>query len=327
MREQEEFSKRWEVEEPTYAALGNFVTDTVCGILRDDPNIDLDSFLKICPIPRTKKLNSLLEKAFLRNKNYANPYEDITDKVGVRFVVLLRDHIESVKKVVEQCELWEASKDRDFIEEQKQHPKIFDYESVHYIVRLRHEQAVKGVTIPAGTPCEIQIRTLLQHACSELTHDAMYKSKAEPCATAERACSRAIALSEATDDCFIKTFEELDNAAKPTRNALKTLSVLYKEYTGFDAEASRASNLIICSLLSCMNDEDWQRLPTMLGENPHWFSAVAERIPYSQLHREPVVLIIYYFLKRKKHKLMDIWPLTRRELESLANDVGERLPE
>ncbi len=325
--EQEEFRKRWEAEKPTYAALGNFVANTVCGILRDGHNIDLDSFWKIRPEPRTKQTNSLIEKAFLRKKNYDNPYDDITDKVGVRFVVLLRDHIESVKSVVEQCELWEASKDRDFIEEQKQHPKVFDYESVHYVVRLRSEQSYNGVAIPAGIPCEIQIRTLLQHACSELTHDAMYKSKAEPCATAERACSRAIALSEATDDCFVKTFDELDKAATPSRNALKKLAVLYKEGTGFDAEASRASNLILCNLLPCMDDSDWQRLPTLLSENAHWFCIIKEQFPYSQLHREPIILMVYYFLKRKKNKLMSIWPLTPRELEPLANDAGERLPE
>lgn len=325
--DQEEFRRQWEAEKPIYSALGNFVSDTVCGILRDGHNKDLDAFLKIRPEPRTKQTKSLIEKAFLRNKDYANPYDDITDKVGVRFVVLLRDHIESVKKVVEQCGLWEASKDRDFIEEQKKHPKIFDYESVHYIVRLRHEQTFKEVTIPAGMPCEIQIRTLLQHACSELTHDAMYKSKAEPCATAERACSRAIALSEATDDCFGQTFDELDKAAKPMRNALKKLSVLYKSGTGFDAEGSRASNFILCNLFPCLKDDDWGHLSTMLEKNPHWFRTIEERFSYSQLHREPIILLIYYFLKRKKHELIDVWPLTRKELEPLANDVGERLPE
>nr|WP_249804714.1 MULTISPECIES: hypothetical protein [unclassified Bradyrhizobium] len=54
-------------------------------------------------------------------------------------------------------------------------PYEFRYQSVHYIVRSRGDQKLDGQNITAGTPCEVQIRTLLQHAHSELTHDTIYK--------------------------------------------------------------------------------------------------------------------------------------------------------
>lgn len=319
-----EFRQRWIDEEPMYEALGRFVVSTVCEALNKCH--DLSMFLKIPAIPRTKNMASLVEKAFYRNKNYPNPYEDITDKVGVRFVVLIQEEIKEIERIIEDCPLWAASKDKDYLEEQRKHPKIFDYESVHYVVRLNSAQIFQEVHIPEGIACEIQIRSLLQHACSELTHDAIYKAKTQACAGAERACSRAIALSEATDECFMKTFEELEKAAVPSRKALQRLRALYLDKTGRDSESSRVSDLIVNSLLPHVDDDDWKKIAEIVDAQPHWISRVNERFLYSQLHQEPTIFLIYYFLHRKKHTLVENWPLTRRELEPLAADIGEVLP-
>ena len=58
-----------------------------------------DVFLRIPPKPRTKGEVSFLEKAFYR-KAYVDPYVEVTDKVGVRFVVLVASQIQMVEKAL-----------------------------------------------------------------------------------------------------------------------------------------------------------------------------------------------------------------------------------
>ncbi|RWP54341.1 MAG: hypothetical protein EOR07_34055 [Mesorhizobium sp.] len=48
------------------------------------------------------------------------------------------------------------------------------------MVRSKDELTFDGETIAAGTPCEIQVRTILQHAYSQLTHDTIYKLASRP---------------------------------------------------------------------------------------------------------------------------------------------------
>ncbi|HAX2332803.1 TPA: (p)ppGpp synthetase, partial [Escherichia coli] len=163
-------------------------------------SIGMDSILKIEPSYRLKDISSLIEKAFYRSKNYQNPYKEITDKVGVRFVVLLTDDIPIIKEIIENCNLWEYSEDRDFIKEKEEKPYLFDYQSVHYVVKNLESIEIENISIPVGTPCEIQVRTLLQHAYAEVSHDSVYKCKAQPSAEIKRRMARTIALMESTDE-------------------------------------------------------------------------------------------------------------------------------
>ncbi|TOO37902.1 (p)ppGpp synthetase, partial [Vibrio parahaemolyticus] len=73
---------------------------------------------------------------------------------------------------------------------------------MHYVVRARVDLQVKGLMIKAGTPCEIQVRTLLQHAYAELTHDAVYKAKTVVEPEVHRTVAKSMALIETTDDFF-----------------------------------------------------------------------------------------------------------------------------
>src|SRR5271167_202078 len=94
------------------------------------------NFVKIWPPQsRLKGPDSLVEKAFYRGKAYTDPYSDITDKVGVRYVVLLTSNISEVEQSINEIDDWEATKDKDFEEERARQPMLFDYQSVHYIVR------------------------------------------------------------------------------------------------------------------------------------------------------------------------------------------------
>ena len=74
---------------------------------------NLDSFLKLPAKHRLKDDKSLIDKAFYRaDKQYRDPYREIEDKVGARFVVLLIEDIKDIckiliKKSVFKCRLKE----------------------------------------------------------------------------------------------------------------------------------------------------------------------------------------------------------------------------
>ncbi len=110
-----------------YEAWGNYVVNRIIHRTHDQITpFSVDIFLRVPPKSRLKADGSLLEKAFYRNKGYKDPYGDITDKAGVRFVVLLTSDIKIIEEAITECEEWEASKDRDYELEQEKHPIQFD---------------------------------------------------------------------------------------------------------------------------------------------------------------------------------------------------------
>jgi len=67
-----EFCKRYESEKPLFTVWGKYVNDQIInsliGELGGEEEVKL--FLKVPSIPRTKNINSILSKAFYRNKRY-----------------------------------------------------------------------------------------------------------------------------------------------------------------------------------------------------------------------------------------------------------------
>lgn len=100
MMDKDVYIARYKKEIPLFQAWGEYVTNTIVQSLIDD-GIDISKFLEIDPKPRTKEVESLIAKAFFRNKNYNDPYKDITDKVGTRFVVLEISGIEKIERIIE----------------------------------------------------------------------------------------------------------------------------------------------------------------------------------------------------------------------------------
>jgi len=230
---------------PIFRAWGDFVNAEITAALEsklaDGPL--KDTFLRIPPVSRIKEQKSIIAKAFWRGKNYTDPYDEITDKVGVRYVVLLVDHIRIISDIVCANSNWEYSKDRDFEQERISLPFIFDYQSVHYVVSNRSQIVQNGITIPIDTPCEVQIRTLLQHACSELTHDTIYKQEAVRNPLVYRSVAKSRALTESADDIFHEVHEILTRESETMNTFLKELETLYQEIHQPDFEEK--SNIFI----------------------------------------------------------------------------------
>ena len=157
-------------------------------------------------------------------KGYDNPIVQMTDLIGVRFVVLLSVEIRTISDIIENCDKWHATVSKDYLSEIDVNPKIFDYQSRHYEVRPITQFDYRGESITPEMCCEVQVRTLLQHAYAELVHDSIYKPSGDVPKSAERQIARSMALMETTDDLFCKTMEILADNSKERNKLLEFLS-------------------------------------------------------------------------------------------------------
>lgn len=222
MREQE-ILERWEADKPLYWAWAKLIAQEIeRRLVPAVAPTPLDYFLKVPMVPRIKGDTSLIDKALYRGKPYKDPYEDITDKVGMRYVVLLTTHITTLCSIIESadCEaFWSQTKDKDFEADKISKPLEFSYQSVHYVLRSKAGLSIDGQNLPEGLTCEVQIRTLLQHAHSELTHDTLYKPKSTAKPSVKRTVAKSMALIEATDEFFEQAMKDSPVSASPRGNS------------------------------------------------------------------------------------------------------------
>lgn len=325
---EEDFLERWFAERPLVQAWGKFVAQKLveCVAPRVAP-VSTDIFIRIPMNPRVKGEGSLVTKAFYRGKEYQDPLAQITDKVGVRLVVLLAKEIDVVAAAIEGCPEWEASKDRDFEAERAAKPTVFDYQSVHYVVRARNATDVAGVTVPAGTPCEVQVRTLLQHAHSEVTHDTLYKPSVIKTAEMQRAASKSMALIEIANDYFEELMELVERNIAPGKKLAVDMAALYHEMVGRSPDSTRAEDLLIDAFAPFAAPDPVAAARALFTEKGFLLERLRELAPTKLLFRQPSIMLAYVAVAKSPEAAKDAWPLTRDELKPLYEQLGIAWPE
>jgi ppGpp synthetase/RelA/SpoT-type nucleotidyltranferase len=320
-----QFIANWTDEKHLYDAWGSFVVYEISQNLASR-HIDLSVFLKTPPIHRLKKDGMLLDKAFYRaGKSYTNPYLQIEDKVGARFIVLLLDDIKILCDIIKTNKNWSFDECKHFDEDKKKDPLLFTYQSVHYILRPINDIEHDGVVIPANTPCEVQFRTLLQHAHAELTHDAIYKSKRAVRPEVHRTVAKSMALIETTDDFFKEVTEKLNYGPLEEYGVVDRLDGLYHSLCTIKPY-SRKSSLTIWDEFEQFIDESLvDNIQKFIGQNTFLKDVIITRFRENALYQQSIILFLYWMLKNKKSRLLQDWPLPIILLEPLAADVGVSL--
>ncbi len=122
---------------------------------------------------RVKGFEAFYRKLLEKNveRSVGNPFEDITDLVGIRVVVPFLEDVQTieclVKKKFDVLEVENKSRSLSIRE--------FGYDSTHITVEVPQdildEAGLEDVLV-----CEIQIRTILQDAWAEVEHELVYKS-------------------------------------------------------------------------------------------------------------------------------------------------------
>lgn len=324
---EEEFLSRWYQERPSVEAWGKFVAQKVMELIAPIvAPLSADIFVRIPAVPRVKADGSIITKAFYRGKDYSDPLKEITDKVGVRFVVLLDRDIATVCRAIEECGEWEASKDRDFEAERAQAPYAFTYQSVHYVVRARGEKKFGELIVSPGTPCEVQARTLLQHAHSELTHDTIYKPSVVQTPEMHRAAAKSMALIEATSDYFRELMELIERNVAPARELSTKLAALYRELVGREPDPTRAEGLLNDAFATFAGDKPDEAIRSLFAQKPFLLDRIRERAATKLLFRQPSIMLVYVAVSMRAADAQEAWPLTFAELKPLYTDLGLAAP-
>ncbi|OAM12743.1 hypothetical protein AZK46_06835 [Acinetobacter baumannii] len=271
---------------------------------------------------RTKNRKSLIDKAFYRNKPYIDPYLEIEDKVGIRFVVLLTDEVAKIGQIIQSHEQWTTLVARDFEEEKSKDPLLFSYQSMHYILRPKDEIEYKGIKITSDITCEVQIRTLLQHAHAELTHDAVYKNKRKVKPTVLRTVAKCMALIETTDKFFVETTNDLNAGPITEFKIIERLDSLYLSKTGLYSNNQKSSLIVFDTFEEFINDQLIDNISSLLEVHPYLVNKIKQRYASFNFYQQSYILFVYWLIENRKYYVTEQWPLDYKIIEYLATDIG-----
>jgi len=162
---------------------------------------------------RPKAISSFAEKIQRKRSLYKDAIRDMTDLCGGRIITHTQAQVDEVCRFIEKnFEIdWENSCDVS----QRLQPSEFGYLSVHYIVLFKKGVFPckdVGVKIPEsvyGLKAEIQVRTILQHAWADISHDLTYKNEIKLPSKWQREFATLAAVLEGADKTFSRIGEGL----------------------------------------------------------------------------------------------------------------------
>jgi putative GTP pyrophosphokinase len=149
---------------------------------------------------RVKDKDSLRKNIGKSEKQLAK-LEEIPDISGLRIITYFADDVNVVAKMIEKE--FDVNEQLSVNKIDLLDPDRFGYVSLHYVVKLS-ESRLKLTEYKRfiACQCEIQIRSILQHAWAEIEHDLGYKSKLAIPKEIRRRFSRLAGLLEIADAEF-----------------------------------------------------------------------------------------------------------------------------
>lgn len=320
----------FEKRRPMLLSWGNYVARYVLFELKQKLGSDdaVEKFFQIPPKPRVKATESFLEKALVR-KPKKDPLNDITDQVGVRFVVLLLEDVALIGEIISEGP-WCARKDRGFEDERKANPNAFAYQSDHYIVFPKSAIEYEGQTIPPQLACEVQIRTILQHAYAEMAHTSYYKPSIQlPEAEQQPLCrslAKGSALIETTDDIFKEIKQRFHDYNRSTEALLTKASQLYTEQTGESSSPKTGLGMLIADTYrDQLKELTPEQLVTWMSEKQQ--KAIGKvfktKRNESVFYRDSIVILLAWLVSHYPTLIRKNWPVEMTYLENFYRDIGK----
>lgn len=322
-----ELTAAFEARKPALKALGGWIVDVVKeDLVKEfgDPK-KADLFFQIPPKARVKETDSFLEKALIR-KRKDDPLKEITDQVGVRFVVLLLEDIDRVGSIIKTGP-WASSHDRDHEAERLAKPDYFAYQSDHYVITTIEESEWEGVRIPVGFSCEVQIRTILQHAYAEMAHATDYKPsiqlREQDRKRVKRSLAKGCALIETTDDVFKEITTRLREYSESIDALLAKSAEIYNKLTGFAASPETPLGILIGDTYrEPLNAYTPQKLDEWVEKYPWLGEAIKGKRSDSVFYRDPVTILLGLLVTEHETDVPKSWPVDSRYLENFYSFLG-----
>jgi ppGpp synthetase/RelA/SpoT-type nucleotidyltranferase len=234
-----EARERFVAERPNFEALAEQVASEITRLTRQRG-------VPCIVTGRAKDVASFVGKCF--RKKYTDPWNQVTDKAGVRVIVDDYRYIDSVVQIVK--EQYDVKGDvHDWTQELKEADKI-GYGGVHV------QAKVKGGGALVGAECEIQIRTAAQNVWSEMSHRLLYKPGMPPDLDTDRALKRLAVLMEIFDEEVTRRVDQLMSRSgyriEELINAAEAAFYRFAD-TPYDRALSR---LVIAEVADCLPAAD-----------------------------------------------------------------------
>jgi ppGpp synthetase/RelA/SpoT-type nucleotidyltranferase len=175
-----------------------------------------DSFIPIHLVEsRAKSIDSLRGK--LRRKRYTNPAVQVTDLVALRVITYFWEDVDRVATELRNWVEVSEIKSRDARAELE--PNQFGYRSLHLIARLRPTEAGQPHYKTLGRRWfEIQIRSILDHAWSEIEHEVIYKAGVQYPIEIKRRFAGVAGALEVLEHAFANLAIERDRLIEDYKN-------------------------------------------------------------------------------------------------------------
>jgi ppGpp synthetase/RelA/SpoT-type nucleotidyltranferase len=278
--------------------------------------------IKILPKYRIKDDISYLQKALYRRKPYIDHLLEIEDKIGTRVVVLKSDDIIELKECILNNEYWEAKITKNSTEEIQELPRLFDYQSIHIVVKPKKNNGLIPNEYLDFVTLEIQIRTLLQHAFAEISHDSTYKGPYKNDNEILRMLSKAMALMEATDDYFCNIFALMNNEKRELSSYLNEVTRLYiefnKEFKKIDNDLNFSDSILYLLDLKKVNISELE----VFCEKYNNDLKNIIKIENGLLFQQPIIILVFYYFINHQTFLKDNWPLNIEALKNIYSVWG-----
>ncbi|HFD2043499.1 TPA: GTP pyrophosphokinase family protein [Clostridium perfringens] len=163
---------------------------------------------------RVKEKESFCDKA--SKDKYTDPINQIKDLAGLRIITYINSDVEKISKIIEKE--FEVDKENSLDKGKLLGTDKVGYKSVHYVVKLKNERIqLTEYKKFKDLSFEIQIRTLLQHAWSEIEHDRNYKFSG----VLPEEIKREFALLAGTLELVDVHFEDISNKIDKYSNDVK----------------------------------------------------------------------------------------------------------
>jgi len=173
--------------------------------------------------------------------------------------------------------------------------------------------------------CEVQIRTLLQHAHSELTHDTLYKPKTTVQPLVKRTIAKSMALIEATDEFFEQATKSIEKSEELQRQLLNYLYETYRENVGKQPGQERSNQLVVDAFIEILpQDIDFliSQIEEFLKNKSYIFIKIKEQNGRRHFFNQPVVLLAYFLADNMPTQTQEHWPIESDDLGKIFSDLG-----
>jgi ppGpp synthetase/RelA/SpoT-type nucleotidyltranferase len=190
--------------------------------------------IRVHSVTSRPKSSESLEVKLSREEKHYEALGEITDLAGIRIITYFADDVDAVATMIERE--FAVDTEHSIDKGKALDPDRFGYLSLHYVCTLSDTRArLPEYAAYKQCVCEIQVRSILQHAWAEIEHDLGYKAVQGIPRLMRRRFSRLAGLLEVADDEFMRLRDELavyaaevkrDIAEKPAQVLLDNVSLM-----------------------------------------------------------------------------------------------------